>query len=159
MAKKGFTPHLWTYSKNNKKNEYNKGAGFTLVELLIVIIIIGILAALALPQFGKTKEHAIGKEAIANLKLIAAAEKIYRMEPNAYYPIPAGSESNITNINTYLRLSITEANWDYAVTSAGSPPSSFTATGDRQGSGGYLDCQYSINQGQEDPVVAAGTCP
>ena len=27
-----FTPHLWTYSKNNKKNEYNKGAGFTLVR-------------------------------------------------------------------------------------------------------------------------------
>jgi general secretion pathway protein G len=47
---------------------------FTLLEFLVVIIIIGILAALALPNFGKAKEHALGKEAIANLKLMAAAE-------------------------------------------------------------------------------------
>lgn len=134
---------------------YKKNRGFTLIELLVVIIIIGILAALSLPQFGKTKEHALGKEAIANLKLIAAAEKIYRMEANAYYPIPAGSESNITNINNYLRLSITEANWDYAVTGAAS---TFTSTATRV-SGPYSSCEYSIDQSQDEPVVAGGTCP
>lgn len=127
--------------------------GFTLIEMLIVVIIIGILAALGLPQFGKTKEHAIGKEAIANLKLIAAAEKIYRMEENAYYPIPSGSETNITNINNYLRLSLTEANWDYAVTGAAS---AFTSTATRL-SGSYSGCIWTINNTTDEPATAA--CP
>jgi len=64
---------------------YKKDKGFTLVELLIVVVIVGILAALGLPQFTKAREHAMGKEAIVNLKLIAAAEKIYRMEASAYF--------------------------------------------------------------------------
>lgn len=132
-----------------------KNKAVTLAELLIVIIIIGILTALALPQFNKSKEHAIGKEAIANLKLIAAGEKIYRIETNTYFPV--GSETGIANINSYLRLSITEANWDYSVTGAAS---SFTAMAQRQ-SGTYSSCRYSIDQTQEDPVVVSGvgTCP
>ena len=133
--------------------------GFTLTELIVVIIIIGILVTLALPQFSRTKESALGKEARANLKLIAAAEKIYRMEIGGYYPIPAASQSVISEINDHLKLSATEANWDYSVTSTGTPPSTFTVYGDRLGSGGYLDCQYSINQAQDEPVIAAGTCP
>ena len=126
--------------------------------MLVVIIIIGILAALALPQFNKSKEYAIGKEAIANLKLIAAAEKIYRMEANAYFPIPSGSNSSITDINSYLRLSIpsgTSKNWDYSVTGAAG---SFSSEAQRT-SGSYSDCQYSIDQSQDEPVVASGTCP
>jgi prepilin-type N-terminal cleavage/methylation domain-containing protein len=114
--------------------------GFTLLEFLVVIIIIGILAALALPNFGKAKEHALGKEAIANLKLMAAAEWIFRMHVGTYYP-PSGIQGNITNINQYLKLSLTEANWDYSITGGAS---AFTVSADRQGSGGYLNCVYTL---------------
>jgi prepilin-type N-terminal cleavage/methylation domain-containing protein len=144
---------------------YKKNRGFTLVEMLVVIIIIGILAALAVPQFGKTKEHAIGKEAIASLKLIAAAEKIYRMEASVYYPVPPGTKSNISgvdcatdgNINNCLRLSIpagASRNWDYVVTGAAS---TFTAYADRVDTAvtPYRDCRYTLAyndaDGEPDP--------
>jgi prepilin-type N-terminal cleavage/methylation domain-containing protein len=89
---------------------------FTLIELVIVIIIIGILATLATTQYGGAREKAVDKEAISNLKLIQSAEKIYRMESNnnTYYP-PAGS-ANTTDINTNLKLSLsagTNRYWDY----------------------------------------------
>ena len=86
------------------------------MELLIVIIIIGILAALALPGFGVTKERVLDKEAKANLALIQAAEKIYRMEAGLFYP-STGSSSVIADINTYLRVNLPTGatSWSYSV--------------------------------------------
>ena len=90
--------------------------GFSLMELLVVIVIIGILAALALPGFGVSKERVLDKEAKANLALIQAAEKIYRMESGFYYPY-SGSTSTITNINQDLRVNLPTGalSWTYTV--------------------------------------------
>ncbi len=90
------------------------------MELLVVIIIIGILAALALPGFGVTKERALDKEAKANLALIQAAEKIYRMESGFYYPYGT-STSSITSINQDLKVNLPTAalSWTYTVDGSG----------------------------------------
>lgn len=91
---------------------------FTLIELLIVIIIIGILASIALPNFAGMKEKALDKEAIANLKLIQGAQKIYRMETGSYYD---SGGSNNTNINQNLKLSLpagVNSSWLYATASS-----------------------------------------
>lgn len=85
---------------------------FTLLELIIVVIIIGILATFAMPAFRVTQERALDNEARANLKLIFAAEKIYRMETNAYVACV-----DITAVNNTLKLSIptSSPNWNYKV--------------------------------------------
>lgn len=53
---------------------------FTLIELLIVIIIIGVLATLAIPQYAKMVEKSKNPEALANLNLIQDVEWAYRTE-------------------------------------------------------------------------------
>ncbi len=68
---------------------------------------------LALPNFFKTKERTLDKEATANLKLIQAAEKIYRMETNTYYN---SVSFNNALINQNLKLSLptgVSVNWVY----------------------------------------------
>ncbi|MDD5506378.1 MAG: prepilin-type N-terminal cleavage/methylation domain-containing protein [Candidatus Omnitrophica bacterium] len=89
---------------------------FSLIELIVVVVIIGILAALALPGFGTSKERVLDKEAKANLALIQAAEKIYKMESGFYYP-SSGSTNVIADINTYLRVNLPTGalSWTYEV--------------------------------------------
>ena len=86
------------------------------MEVLVVIIIIGILAALAMPGFGVSKERVLDKEAKANLALIQAAEKIYKMESGIYYP-SSGTTNVIADINTYLRVNLPAGalSWTYTV--------------------------------------------
>lgn len=89
----------------------------TLLEILAVVVIVGIIVALALPKFGTLKERALDREAKANLKLIQAADKIYRMEKGFYYPAAADSPKTTQDINTNLKLALPASatrNWSYS---------------------------------------------
>ncbi|MFQ5680599.1 MAG: type IV pilin protein [Candidatus Omnitrophota bacterium] len=130
-----------------------KKKAFTLVEITIVLVILGILAGIAWPNFMRSKERALAKEAIVGLKLIRAAEMVYQSENGTYYP-SSGSQGNIATINTNLRLTLSETNWDYTITGGAS---AFTATANRQGSGPYKDCVYTITQATAEPT--ANSCP
>jgi type IV pilus assembly protein PilA len=58
-------------------------SGFTLIELLIVIVIIGILAAIAIPKFTKTKERAFYRAMIADLRNLHNYQEIYYTTPSS----------------------------------------------------------------------------
>ena len=57
---------------------------FTLIELLIVVVIIGILAAIAIPKFANTKQKAILASMKTDLKNLVTAQEAYFSDNNAY---------------------------------------------------------------------------
>lgn len=131
---------------------------FTLLELLITVIIIGILATLGTVSFTGVKEETLDKEAKANLRLILAAQRIYRMEVSGYYPYSPSTESVIDNINTDLRLLLSTAanpSWNYSTKSTGGPPStSCCAQATRNGGD-----SRNFRMLNTDVAPSAGACP
>jgi type IV pilus assembly protein PilA len=67
--------------------------GFTLIELLIVVVIISILAAIAIPKFRTTKEEAYMSKMKGDLRNLATAQEAYSSDNGSYYngaiPAPA----------------------------------------------------------------------
>ncbi len=121
--------------------------GYNLIEIIIVVIIIGILVTFAMPQFSKTRERAFDNEAKANLRLMQAAEKIYKMEIGAYY----GPQNNVTVINTNLKLSLPgTSKWNYSISNGSGDVAAARAGGGRT---------WSLGIAADDPSCAGAGCP
>ena len=67
----------------------NSKKGFTLIELLIVVVIIGILAAIAIPKFANTKEKAYVASMKSDLRNMATAEESYFADNQTYTTVLA----------------------------------------------------------------------
>ncbi|MBW2495714.1 MAG: prepilin-type N-terminal cleavage/methylation domain-containing protein [Deltaproteobacteria bacterium] len=66
-----------------------RSKGFTLIELMIVVAIIGVLAAIAVPSFRNYQLTSKRAEAFANLSSLGKAQKAYFAEFNDYVPVAA----------------------------------------------------------------------
>ncbi len=76
---------MYKKDKNFKEVFMNKEKGFTLVELLIVIAIIGILAAIAIPQYSKYRQRAFNSAALSDLRNFKTSMETYYAD-NQEYP-------------------------------------------------------------------------
>ena len=64
-------------------------AGFTLIELLIVVVIVGILAAIAIPKFSSTREKAFMGAMKSDLRNLATQQDIYHNNNFTYSTVAA----------------------------------------------------------------------
>jgi type IV pilus assembly protein PilA len=97
-------------------------AGFTLIELLIVVVIIGILAAIALPKFAVTKERSYIATMKSDLHNLITTQEGYLAETGAYYSgaIPnAALPYRPSSGTTVTMVSATASGWQATATYVG----------------------------------------
>ena len=131
--KRGFTP-LEAVEQSGRNERLL--TGFTLIELITVVIIIAIMTALALPQYTRFIERSQASTAKNALDMIRKAEATYFTLNSQYLPCTStsGSTCNLTiEIPEVARVFNYTAgkDWEYAVTS-GAPYNSYTAIATRR---------------------------
>ena len=86
--------------------------GFTLIELLVVVLIIGILSAIALPQYEKAVEKAKATQAMTLLSSVVEAAKVYYLANGTYPEKFDELDVEIPFSDTSLKLNVLNANLD-----------------------------------------------
>ena len=85
------------------KNIRKSNQGFTLVEIMIVVVIIGLLAAMAIPAFQKVRQSSQDKAVLNNARQLAAAADQYFLE-NGVTSVTQASLVGATNYVKALNL-------------------------------------------------------
>lgn len=88
-------------------NRRRTRSAFTLIELMIVIAIIGVLAAIAVPNFKRARERANTRACYANQKTIAGAIEMYNLDKN----------TNKTQVNSAFLQALTSSGYLQSVPS------------------------------------------
>lgn len=121
---------------------------FSIMELMIVVVVVGVIALFGIPNYRRTMDVAVAKDAVSNLKLIAAAQQRYFARNSSYYPSSAIT-ANVQDINEELRLNISQQQGlTYSCTNT-APHCSAAGTG----------WTYSITLPTTLPVCSSGSCP
>jgi len=96
---------------------YLNAQGFTLIELMVVMVIIGLLAATVAPKIFGRVDKARQQDAQAQIELLGQALDLYRLEKHKYPTTDEGLES----IRTYLKKDLPKDPWgnDYVYQSPG----------------------------------------
>ena len=92
-------------NKNNQSNIMNtrSKSGFTLVEIMIVVVIIGLLAAMAIPAFQKVRQSSQDKAVLNNARQLSAAADQFYLENGVSTALPTsliGATNYVKAVNT-----------------------------------------------------------
>ena len=122
-----------------------KNAGFTIIELVMVVVILAVLSLIAIPNYLKSRTKTQQKEALANVRLIAAAEKIYYIEGARYLgcncstPVECAGGSGC---NYLLKLMLNTQDWAYSVAATGT---SLNSTANISATAKGNSCAYTLS--------------
>ncbi len=89
--------------------------GFTLIELMIVVVVIGILATLAIPKYGNSRQRAARTSGISDLRNLTTQEERFYSENGRYGDL---------NDPAALKFTLRPGNSALALTIVGAPPGS-----------------------------------
>ncbi len=127
-----------------------KSKSFTLVELIVIVVILGVLAGLAVPQFTTALERARVGKAEHHLSLLAQAQKMCRLDQGNYvnfgiHDNPHNVACGGLNLGDYIELHELDADgeWDYSEITGGG--ATFTLNASRDG-GSHAGTNITLNQ-------------
>jgi prepilin-type N-terminal cleavage/methylation domain-containing protein len=103
--------------------------GFTLIEVLIVVIILGILATIAVPQFTKMMYRARTAEAYSTMGALKTALEVYKLEHTTYTDVLGDLDI------TFPDGATGSPNFDYEITNADDTTYTIEATGKEKAAG------------------------
>jgi len=119
------------------------GRSFTLLELIIVVVVIGIIAGFAIPGYFGVKGRADQRAAVTQLTLIHTAEKVRHLESGKYRDCAGYIACNDPDPAIGLNLDLPNDGWVYTVICEGGDcdtATNFTATAEKG------DCTYTMTK-------------
>lgn len=93
--------------------DFKSQKSFTILEIMIVVLIVGMITAFGIPRYHRAMENAQQAEIFDNLRIIYAAEQAHHAGTGHYWPTD-NANYDIIAINQNLRLNIIENGVEYS---------------------------------------------
>ena len=128
-----------------------KRPSVSLLEILLVLSIIGIVTAFAIPNYHRAIEKSKGRHAEFNLMAIYNAQKRYKLDNNEHYGCDPGCTNDL--ILQMLEVDIVDSYFTYGVAKVGT---GFSATATRVGGEFCSGDTMIVNQDGSQPIKGCG---
>jgi type IV pilus assembly protein PilE len=146
--------------KPQSASRVRRAAGFTLVELLTTMVIVGVLASIAVPAYTSQTRKSRRTDARAALLDLAAREERLFSTTNAYSATPA--DLGYGAAGATFPMNVGSGYYSVAITVVAGPPATFTITASPvAGQGQEKDTQCAsftvVQSGRQSALNSAGT--